>query len=169
MNIQLKKRSGEDLESFFKKNKTKIDKIGAGEAKAPKAKSKKKAKKEKKNEKAKKSEKSNKEGKEEDIEKTGNIFTNAMERVFSKKTKEENDDEDAVKPVDDLTQISGLGEKMAERLAENGISSFEDIANLTKKKAEALGESVRGFSTGFSKKKWKEQAKKLINKSEEEE
>jgi len=71
---------------------------------------------------------------------------------------EEAEAERAPEP-DDLTKLKGLGAKMAERLAKHGVTTFAQLANLTKAQVEELGENIRGFKSGYSKKKWKKHAK----------
>ncbi|WMX13882.1 MULTISPECIES: helix-hairpin-helix domain-containing protein [unclassified Aureispira] len=62
---------------------------------------------------------------------------------------------------DDLTRVNGLGAKMMESLSAAGITSFEQLASLTKKHVAQLGESIRGFASAYERKDFKKQAKEL--------
>jgi predicted flap endonuclease-1-like 5' DNA nuclease len=62
---------------------------------------------------------------------------------------------------DDLTEIKGVGAKMAENLKLAGITTFEQIANLTEEQITALGKSIRGFAASFKTKDFKKQAQAL--------
>ena len=59
---------------------------------------------------------------------------------------------------DDLTEINGLGAKMVESLHVAGITTFEQLANLTKKQIALLGKSIRGFAPAYERKNFKKQA-----------
>ena len=61
---------------------------------------------------------------------------------------------------DDLTEIKGVGPKMAEKLYEQGISSFTQIAKMNKKFAEQLDETLKAQGR-ILRDDWIGQAKKL--------
>jgi large subunit ribosomal protein L21 len=63
------------------------------------------------------------------------------------------------KAGDDLTAIKGIGPKAAEQLAEQGISSFADMAKLTDKKIGELAEAIPFSAEQITE--WREQAKEL--------
>ncbi|MGY6708419.1 MAG: 50S ribosomal protein L21 [Rhizobiaceae bacterium] len=60
---------------------------------------------------------------------------------------------------DDLTAIKGIGPKAAEQLAEQGISSYADMAKLTDKKIGELAEAIPFSAEQITE--WREQAKEL--------
>lgn len=62
---------------------------------------------------------------------------------------------------DDLTKINGLGPKMVESLTVAGITTFDQLAGLTKKRIAKLGESIKGFASTYERKEFKKQAKEL--------
>lgn len=62
---------------------------------------------------------------------------------------------------DDLTQINGLGPKTAEGLIEEGITSFQQIADLSDEQIEALDEKIRNFAASYERKDFRKQAKDL--------
>lgn len=65
---------------------------------------------------------------------------------------------------DDLTKIGGIGPVFAEKLAEQGYTSFEQISKLTKADIEKLSEAIDGVSEDLVKEEdWKAQAKDLAN------
>jgi|VirMetMinimDraft_7_1064189.scaffolds.fasta_scaffold20699_3 predicted flap endonuclease-1-like 5' DNA nuclease len=71
---------------------------------------------------------------------------------------------DAPAPTDtpnDLTEINGLGTKMVGSLNSVGITTFEQLANLTKKEIAKLGKSIRGFAAAYERKDFKKQAQEL--------
>jgi class III poly(R)-hydroxyalkanoic acid synthase PhaE subunit len=61
---------------------------------------------------------------------------------------------------DDLTEIKGVGPKMAEKLYEQGIKSFNQIAKMNKKFAEQLDETLKAQGR-ILRDDWIGQAKKL--------
>ena len=63
--------------------------------------------------------------------------------------------------LDDLTEIKGIGAKMAENLSLAGITTFEQIANLTEVQIANLGKSIRGFAASCKRKDFKKQAQEL--------
>lgn len=62
---------------------------------------------------------------------------------------------------DDLTKIKGLGAKMVESLNAAEITTFEQLADLTKKQIVQLGKSIRGFASAYEKKDFKKQAQEF--------
>jgi len=60
---------------------------------------------------------------------------------------------------DDLTLIKGLGEKMAEKLKAEGITTFQQLAKMTQKEASALDEKIKSFAARFKRYEWNKQAK----------
>lgn len=63
------------------------------------------------------------------------------------------------KAGDDLTAIKGIGPKAAEQLAEQGISSYADMAKLTDKKIGELAEAIPFSAEQITE--WRDQAKEL--------
>lgn len=71
---------------------------------------------------------------------------------------------DACAPTDspdDLTRIKGLGAKMVKNLNAAGISTFEQIANLSKAQITELSASIRGFAANYKGKDFKKQAEEF--------
>ena len=60
---------------------------------------------------------------------------------------------------DDLTAIKGIGPKAAEQLAEQGISTYADMAKLTDKKIGELAEAIPFSAEQITE--WRDQAKEL--------
>ncbi len=71
-------------------------------------------------------------------------------------------EEDIIIVNDDLTIITGLGQKMAEKLAEVGINTFAQLAAMSEEEANELDNDIRGFSAKFTKKEWAKQAQELL-------
>jgi large subunit ribosomal protein L21 len=69
--------------------------------------------------------------------------------------------EDVAKEIknDDLKLIKGLGEKMAEKLNSEGITSFEQLAKMTEKEVNALDAKIKSFAARFNRYEWGKQAK----------
>lgn len=63
---------------------------------------------------------------------------------------------------DDLTQIKGVGPKLAERLNAEGISSFKQIAELTDDDIARLDETIEILRGRITRDDWRAQAKALI-------
>lgn len=63
------------------------------------------------------------------------------------------------KVEDDLTTLKGLGEKMAEKLAHEGITSYQQLAKMTNKEVNELDEKIKSFAARFKRYDWGEQAK----------
>lgn len=61
---------------------------------------------------------------------------------------------------DDLTEIKGIGPKMAEKLYEQGIKNFDQLAKMNKRFAEQLDETLRAQGR-ILREDWIGQAKKL--------
>jgi predicted flap endonuclease-1-like 5' DNA nuclease len=59
----------------------------------------------------------------------------------------------------DLTMIKGLGDKMAEKLIAEGITSFQQLAKMTEKDVNALDEKIKSFAARFKRYEWDKQAK----------
>ncbi|MBL4650164.1 MAG: hypothetical protein JKY03_10565 [Aureispira sp.] len=59
----------------------------------------------------------------------------------------------------DLTIIKGLGDKMAEKLIAEGITSFQQLAKMTEKDVNALDEKIKSFAARFKRYEWDKQAK----------
>lgn len=60
---------------------------------------------------------------------------------------------------DDLTKITGLGEKMAEKLKAEGITSFVQLSKMTQKEVKALDDKIKSFAARFKRYEWDKQAK----------
>ncbi|MGH1335833.1 MAG: helix-hairpin-helix domain-containing protein [Aureispira sp.] len=63
---------------------------------------------------------------------------------------------------DDLTTINGLGPKTADGLIEAGITSFQQVAELSDAQIEALDEDIRNFAKSYTRKDFRQQAKDLL-------
>lgn len=63
----------------------------------------------------------------------------------------------------DLTALKGLGEKMAEKLEKEGITSFEQLAGMSKEEVEALDEKIKSFAARFKRYEWKQQAEDKLS------
>jgi len=69
--------------------------------------------------------------------------------------------EKAEKTDDDLTQIKGLGIKMAEKLTAEGITTFAQLANLSTEDIKALEGKIKSFAARCERYEWTTQAKDL--------
>lgn len=69
----------------------------------------------------------------------------------------DNDD----KEEDDLTQIKGLGGKTLEKLNEAGITTFQQVIDLTDEQIEELDSHIRNFAINYERKNFRQQAKDL--------
>jgi large subunit ribosomal protein L21 len=67
----------------------------------------------------------------------------------------------AADKADDLTQISGIGRVIADKLADLGITRLKQIAGLSAKKAAEIDEQLN-FKGRIEREEWIEQAKELI-------
>jgi predicted flap endonuclease-1-like 5' DNA nuclease len=63
---------------------------------------------------------------------------------------------------DDLTQLKGIGEKMAMALKSEGIKSFKDLAGLTDSKIQSLNANIKGFAASCKRNDWINAAKKML-------
>ncbi|MFK7797919.1 MAG: hypothetical protein AB8E82_10735 [Aureispira sp.] len=63
---------------------------------------------------------------------------------------------------DNLTNINGLGPKTSEGLQELGITSFQQLANLTDEEIEALDQKIKNFAKTYERKGFRQQAKDLL-------
>lgn len=82
----------------------------------------------------------------------------AAEKAAPKKAEKAEKKADT-KAGDDLTAIKGIGPKAAEQLAEQGISSYADMAKLTDKKIGELAEAIPFSADQITE--WRDQAKEL--------
>jgi predicted flap endonuclease-1-like 5' DNA nuclease len=64
-------------------------------------------------------------------------------------------------PGDALTTLKGLGPKAASRLAELGVTHFEQIASWDEKEVEAIDAQMGAFKGRIMRDRWVEQAKLL--------
>jgi predicted flap endonuclease-1-like 5' DNA nuclease len=89
--------------------------------------------------------------------------TPSTPRSAAKPTKPAKPAQDSL-PIDDiqedLTQIKGIGPKMAEKLYEQGIKNFNQLAEMNKKFAEQLDETLKAQGR-ILREDWIGQAKKL--------
>lgn len=69
---------------------------------------------------------------------------------------------DSTNTEDDLTVINGLGPKTAKGLQELGITSFQQVADLTQEEIEALDQKVKNFANTYERKDFRQQAKDLL-------
>lgn len=87
---------------------------------------------------------------------------------FPEETDEEDTDEtDDEAPVveatpDDLTQIKGIGKKLQEKLNAVGITTFQEIADLTPEDVDRVS-AVLDFKGSIDYEEWIEQATELAN------
>lgn len=63
---------------------------------------------------------------------------------------------------DDLTQLKGIGEKMAKALKSEGIKTFKDLAGLTDSKIQSLNANIKGFAASCKRNDWINAAKKML-------
>ena len=63
---------------------------------------------------------------------------------------------------DDLTQLKGIGEKMAKALKSEGIKSFKDLAELTDSKIQSLNANIKGFAASCKRNDLINAAKKML-------
>ena len=63
---------------------------------------------------------------------------------------------------DDLTQLKGIGEKMAKALQSQGIKSYKDLAGLTETKIQSLNAKIKGFAASCKRNDWVNAAKKMM-------
>ncbi|NNE58682.1 MAG: 50S ribosomal protein L15 [Hellea sp.] len=67
--------------------------------------------------------------------------------------------------ADDLTKISGIGPVFAKRLAEEGLTTYQDVAKLTKKRIKELDEKL-DLKNNIENDDWPGQAKALMAKKD---
>jgi predicted flap endonuclease-1-like 5' DNA nuclease len=83
----------------------------------------------------------------------------------SKKTTKKKAEKKVTKLVvlvkDDLTEIKGLGEKFEEKLNEQGIATYAQLAALSENQIQALEGKIKSFAARYSRYEWGVQAKKL--------
>lgn len=72
--------------------------------------------------------------------------------------------ESQAKGNDDLTLLVGLGEKMSEKLVQEGITSFQQLATLNKGQVAELDAKIKSFSARYDRNNWKKQAKDRVVK-----
>ena len=65
------------------------------------------------------------------------------------------------KVKNDLTKIKGLGQKLSENLASEGIISFNQLAKLSDKELKALDKKIKGFAARFKRYEWDKQARNM--------
>ncbi len=63
---------------------------------------------------------------------------------------------------DDLKQINGIGPKLEKLLNSHGISTFEQLAQLSKPEADELAIKIGSFGERIKRDKWVSKAKKLV-------
>ena len=92
--------------------------------------------------------------------------------VLAKKSKESKKDKkkkdhkkDVVKNTNqkpaDFTIITGLGEKMAQFLQDQGVHTYKQLSTLTTEKLEELNQAKKGFAARYKRYAWKNQAAEL--------
>ncbi len=64
---------------------------------------------------------------------------------------------------DDLKKISGIGAGLEKKLKDNGITRFQQIADLSDSDVDELESKIVSFSGRIKRDKWVDQAKKLIS------
>ena len=67
--------------------------------------------------------------------------------------------------TDDLTQIFGIGPKMADRLAREGVDDIAALAGLTADDLERLSSKIRGFKDRQARHDWVGQAKTIVERA----
>lgn len=101
----------------------------------------------------------------EDIESAIDEFQEALAMDVSEAEAEADTDTAAEAEhdqLDDLTIINGLGPKTAKGLHELGITSFQQVANLTKEDIEQLDEKIKNFAKSYERNDFRQQAKDLL-------
>ena len=61
----------------------------------------------------------------------------------------------------DFTIITGLGEKMAQFLLQEGVSSYQQLSTLSVEMLETLNQKKKGFASRYKRFAWKNQAAEL--------
>jgi len=89
----------------------------------------------------------------------------AEKKSSAKSKAKEDKSKEASKPkeskADDLKRIKGVGPKLEKLLNRNGITSFEQIANLNAKEIEELDSKLESFQGRIERDNWLEQAQEL--------
>ena len=80
-----------------------------------------------------------------------------------KKTKPKKAKQAAVQGDDDLQQIAGIGPGLEKKLKDSGITTIQQIAQLSDQDIAHLEEEIIKFSGRINRDKWVEQAKKLVS------
>jgi predicted flap endonuclease-1-like 5' DNA nuclease len=68
-------------------------------------------------------------------------------------------------PHDDFSRIRGVGTQTATALAANGITRFEDLADLSPDEVEALNEAIGALPGRIKREDWPGQARTLADRS----
>ena len=89
----------------------------------------------------------------EDIEETIDEIEDILEG--------DDDEDDEEEQEDDLTAIKGLGPKTAEGLQKAGITTFQQLIDLTEEEIEELDDKITNFARSYESKSFREQAEKL--------
>jgi 2-oxoglutarate dehydrogenase E1 component len=92
-----------------------------------------------------------------------NVATHPKELPDPKALKHElfianNDPEKIAEAVKALSTLKGLGKTIAQQLAEAGIMSLEQLAQLSEKDKERLEKTIPGFNNKYERHDWKKQA-----------
>lgn len=95
------------------------------------------------------------------VDKAKKMVANKLKNGKKVAKKEEEKVKEAIteKVEDDLTTLKGLGEKMAEKLAKEGITSYQQLAKMTNKQVDELDEKIKSFAARFKRYEWGKQAK----------
>ena len=83
------------------------------------------------------------------------VGTNRGEKGKSKKA--------AAEGHDDLQQIAGIGPGLEKKLKDSGITTIQQIAELSDQDIAHLEEEIIKFTGRINRDKWVEQAKKLVS------
>ncbi len=107
-----------------------------------------------------------KEDVEEQVEKVSKKIAKGVKKAKNKAKKGSKEVKKKVEEVvqeanDDLTAINGLGEKFAEKLKAEGVTSFEQMASLTKQQVQALDAKIKSFAARYERYEWGKQARDL--------
>lgn len=103
----------------------------------------------------------------EQVEKVGKKVKKAKKTVEGKLKKDKKKSKKASSKnpkaiqKDDLTQLKGLGAKIAEQLAAQQVVNFEQLAALSDKDLGELDKKIKGFAARYKRYNWKEEASKL--------
>lgn len=106
----------------------------------------------------------------EKVKKAKDAVSGTIKKATNKKNKEEVSTGKKAAKVetteinqakDDLTKIKGLGAKTAEKLMEEGIASFAQLANLSQADMDKLDQKIKNFSATCTRFDFKGQAEKM--------